>query len=542
MIPRPRLSGTGLRIAVEAHAVVTLTRAGMLGPVSPANLSRISKGLNAYGVLGGAISMAAIRFGDKPALIDERGTLSFRELDERSDAIAIALRDLGVVGGARIGILCRNHRGMLESTFAAAKLGAKALYLNTDFSKPQATEVCAREGIDLLIHDEEFADVLSAVETPMGRFLAWVDEPGEASTLDGLIEAGLGREIVLPSKPGSLVMLTSGTTGTPKGAPREQPRSLALPAGLLSKIPYRNTSPIYVAPPMFHGWGLLNATVALGMGATMVTHRRFVAETVLESIVEHRIGGLAVVPVMLKRLLALGEEGLAAYDLSSLKIIAAAGAQLEGPLATQAMDVFGDILYNLYGSTECAYASIATPEDLRAAPGCVGKSPFGTTVSLFDDVGHAVPQGAVGHIFVANTSQFGGYTGGGHKELIAGMMSTGDVGHFDEGGRLFVDGRDDDMIVSGGENVFPQEVEELLAAHPDIADCAVIGVADESFGQVLRAFVVARPASILDEKTIQNHVRDNLARYKVPRAVIFLDELPRNPSGKVLKRELAARD
>jgi fatty-acyl-CoA synthase len=206
------------------------------------------------------------------------------------------------------------------------------------------------------------------------------------------------------------------------------------------------------------------------------------------------------------------------------------------------MDAFGDVLYNLYGSTEVAWATIATPEDLRAAPGTAGRPPLGTVVKLLDADGREVGSREGGRIFVANEMMFEGYTGGGGKEIIGGLMSTGDVGHFDADGRLFVDGRDDEMIVSGGENVFPREVEDLLADHEAIEDAAVVGVPDEQFGERLKAFVVRRNGAQLDEEAVKHYVRDNLARFKVPRDVVFVAELPRNATGKVLKRVLRAEE
>jgi fatty-acyl-CoA synthase len=262
----------------------------------------------------------------------------------------------------------------------------------------------------------------------------------------------------------------------------------------------------------------------------------------LVAVAEHRCTALAVVPVLLNRLLSLGEDRIGATDLRALRVIASSGAQLEAALAARAMDTFGDIVYNLYGSTEVAWATIATPADLRAAPGCAGKPPLGTTVRLYDDEGHKVAAGTTGRIFVGSGMEFGGYTGGGGKQLIDGLMATGDVGHFDEGGRLFLDGRDDEMIVSGGENVFPREIEELLTAHEAILEVAAIGVPDEAFGQRLHAFVVLRPGHTLDAEAVKEHVRSNLARYQVPRDVTFVAQLPRNPSGKVLKGQLADLD
>ncbi|HET7177857.1 MAG TPA: AMP-binding protein, partial [Solirubrobacterales bacterium] len=251
---------------------------------------------------------------------------------------------------------------------------------------------------------------------------------------------------------------------------------------------------------------------------------------------------LAAVPVMVQRILRLPEETLVSLDLSSLRVTALSGSALPGELAIEWMDRFGDSIYNLYGSTEVAYATVATPEDLRAAPGTAGRPPRGTVVRIYDDEGREVPRGEVGRIFVGNEMSFEGYTGGGGKEVIDGLLSSGDVGHLDPAGRLFVDGRDDEMIVSGGENVFPREVEDLLADHEAVVDVAVIGVEDEEFGQRLKAFVVIAAESVVSEDDLKGHVKSNLASYKSPREVVFMEELPRNATGKVLKRELRERE
>ena len=249
---------------------------------------------------------------------------------------------------------------------------------------------------------------------------------------------------------------------------------------------------------------------------------------------------MIVVPIMLSRILDLGPDARKNLDLSALRIIFVAGSQLGAALCTRAMAAFGPVVYNLYGSTEVAYATVATPEDLTAEPGCVGRVVRGAVVKILDDDGREVPAGTSGRIFVGNSAQFEGYTGGGTKETIRGLMSSGDIGHF-SAGRLFVDGRDDEMIVSGGENVFPGEVEDALAAHPDLLDAAVIGVPDDQYGQRLRSFVVVRPGASLSEQDVKDYVTGRLARFKVPRDVVFVDELPRNPTGKVVKRMLDAR-
>jgi fatty-acyl-CoA synthase len=241
---------------------------------------------------------------------------------------------------------------------------------------------------------------------------------------------------------------------------------------------------------------------------------------------------------MLQRIIELGPLILRRYDTSSLRVIAASGSALPGPLAQLVMDQFGDTLYNLYGSTEVAWATIAGPQELRAAPGTAGRPPRGTVVKILGPDGREIGAPGSGRIFVGSELLFEGYTGGGDKPRVAGLMATGDIGHFDPDGLLFIDGRDDEMIVSGGENVFPAEVEELLAHMPGIREVAVAGVPDDQFGQRLQAFAVLDPGASLSEQQVQDYVRANLARYKVPREVLFVEQLPRNATGKVLKREL----
>jgi fatty-acyl-CoA synthase len=532
----------GLRGAVEGHAVIHGFRSGMFGLDPPRKVASVLRALDHLGPIGGAIAVAAARHGERTGVIDERGSLTFGEIDARSDALAYGLRARGVAEGETIGILCRNHRGFLDVTFAAAKLGTRALYLNTDFAGPQLRDVCAREGVSLLVHDEEYAELVAPIETKHRTLLGWTDEPGAEDTLEALISEHEGRAVPLPKRTPQVVLLTSGTTGTPKGAPRHSGPTLSPLGAILSKVPFRARESTFIAAPMFHALGFTEMIVTVSLGSTVVVRRRFDPEHVLNDIAERRCTGLIVVPVMLRRIVDLIESAPGRFDTSSLRVVLLSGAQLEAELARRALNALGDTIYNFYGSTEVAWATFATPEDLRLAPGTAGRAPFGTTVKLFDHDGAPV-RGAnrTGRIYVGNGFQFEGYTGGGHKDMIEGLMSTGDVGHFDEAGRLFIDGRDDDMIVSGGENVFPGEVEELLITHEAIQEASVIGAQDPDWGWRLVAFVALRPGAELTEDDVRDFVKANLARYKVPREVHFVDELPRNPTGKVLKRELRAR-
>jgi fatty-acyl-CoA synthase len=501
-------------------------------------VAQLLLGFQRYGLLGGAVVAGAVRHGDRPVMIDERGELSYKQLDERSNALANAWREHGLKAGEGVAILARNHRGFLESVFAAAKCGGRIILLNTSFAGPQIRAVAEREGTDLLVYDDEYSETLKGIDDPpRGRYRAWADEPGD-DTLDALIERG---DTSAPSKAGEtprITILTSGTTGTPKGAPRSEPRSLSLIGGLLSKVPFRAREITELCVPMFHALGFMQAIVGVGLGSTLVVRRRFDPEQTLTSLEEHRASAMVMVPVMLSRFLEVGEDKIKERDLSALRIIFVSGSALGADLAQRSMKALGPVVYNLYGSTEIAYATIATPDDLQAEPGTAGKVVRGSIVKLFDENGKEVPAGESGRIFVGNFSQFEGYTGGDNKAMLEGLMASGDVGHFDSDGRLFIDGRDDEMIISGGENVFPAEVEELLGAHDDIQEAAAVGVEDEKFGQRLNAFVVVRDGANLSEDDVKGYVKENLANYKVPREVVFLDELPRNPTGKVLKREL----
>ena len=528
----------------------TLLGTGMVQDVRPDKALRWLGVLRRWGpTSAAAYAGAAIRFPDRLAIVDERGTLTFAEVDRRTNALAHELRRAGVGEQDGVAIMCRNHRGFIEATVACSKLGAGMLYLNTAFAGPQIADVIQREDPVAVIYDEEFTELVREGAAAKLRFIAWsetrAEGDGQAGPSDPLLETLIARgdesELGPPLEKGRVVILTSGTTGKPKGAPRKQPDSMEPAAALFSKIPLKARETTMIAAPLFHSWGYAHYNLALPLGSTLVLRRRFDPEETLRAVALHRATALVVVPVMLQRILDLGEETIARYDTHALRVIALSGSSLPGDLATRALDTFGEVLYNLYGSTEVAWATVATPEDLRAAPGTAGRPPMGTVVKLLDEEGHVAKPGEPGRIFVANEMMFEGYTDGGGKEIVGGLMSTGDVGRFDDQGRLFVDGRDDEMIVSGAENVFPREVEDLLAAHQGIEEVAVVGVPDEEFGQRLKAFVVRRNGAELSELAVQEYVKQSLARYKVPREVEFVERLPRNETGKILKRELKLR-
>ncbi|MGH3759669.1 acyl-CoA synthetase [Actinophytocola sp.] len=518
-----------------------IRRSGLVPLGRPDRALRALIMLRRLGPIAGAANVAARRDQRAVGLVDELGPLTYHQLDTRSNALARAFADRGLTKDSVIGLLARDHRGAVDTMVASGKLGARLLLLNTGFAKPQLVDVARREKISAIVHDEEFTELVDALGEDLPRFLAWV-EPGtdpRHPTVDELITGTDDRPVPTPPEPGGMVLLTSGTTGTPKGAPRTVKSPLAA-AQFLDRVPLRVGECTVLAAPLFHGTGLSQFLLSFALGSTVVLCRRFDPEETLRAVRDNRATALVLVPTMLRRIVDLGPEVLSKYDTSSLRIVFCAGAALPPELGNRATEAFGEVVHNLYGSTEVAVATVATPQDWREAPGTVGRAPVGCRVALYDDEGRRVREpNTVGRVFVGSILSFEGYTDGRHRDVIDGLLASGDVGHFDADGRLFIDGRDDDMIVSGGENVFPGEVENVLLEHDGVAEVSVTGVSDDEFGQRLKAYVVPRPGATLDAVEVRSYVRANLARYKVPRDVVFLDELPRNATGKILKDRLA---
>ena len=534
------------RVGESVNAAKRLFETGFLDLANPGVMVETAKNAPIFGPQASMAIQGGRKYADLPALVDERGTLTYGEVNDQSWALARGLQGLGVTEGSVVGLLCRDHRGLVLAMAACGKLGARLVLMNTGFAKPQFAQVCEREGVKVVLHDSEFLGLLDALPADMPRGLTWVDEgvdvPESMLTLDAIIAANSTEPLPAPSKAGGSVILTSGTTGLPKGAPRSSVSPLAT-AQIIDRIPFPRKGTMVIVSPIFHSTGWATYTVGAALGNKVVTARRFNAERTLQLIAEHKAQMLVAVPTMLHRIVELGPEVIGKYDTSSLKTILIAGSALSPELSNRVQDTFGDVLHNLYGSTECAIASVATPAELRLAPGTAGRAPVTCEVVLYDENDQRIKgNNRRGRIFVRNGAPFAGYTDGRTKQIIDGYMSSGDMGHFDDHGLLFVDGRDDDMIVSGGENVFPQEVEELLAERDDIFDAAVVGVDDVEWGKRLRAFVVLQPGAAQDPDEIKAFVKNNLARHKVPRDVVFIDELPRNTTGKLLRRVLIEMD
>ena len=533
------------RLSQALGLIETMRRARVIAPMRPDRYLKMAAAMRREGMgMTVGFAGAAQRCPDRPGLIDELGTLTWRQLDERSNALAAALQKSPAGQPKVVGIMCRNHRGFVEAVVAANRIGSDVLLLNTSFAGPALADVVNREGVDTVIYDEEFTatvDRALADRPDATRIVAWTDGQHDL-TVEKLIADHAGQQPERSGRKGKMILLTSGTTGTPKGANQSGGNAgIGTLKAILDRTPWRAEETIVIVAPMFHAWGFSQLIFAASMACTVVTRRKFDPEATLDLIDRHQATGLAVVPVMFDRIMDLPAEVRNRYSGKSLRFAAASGSRMRPDVVIAFMDQFGDVIYNNYNATEAGMIATATPQDLRAAPDTAGRPAGGTEIRILDPEFNEVPTGDVGSIYVHNDTQFDGYTSGTTKDFHAGFMSSGDVGYLDENGRLFVVGRDDEMIVSGGENVYPIEVEKTLATHPEVAETAVIGVDDEHYGQRLAAFVVLEPGGSATPDALKQHVRENLANYKVPREITVLDELPRGSTGKILRAELQAR-
>ncbi|WP_370249439.1 AMP-binding protein [Nocardioides sp.] len=526
---------TALQGAVDlAGGLRVLTREGLLEPTRPDRTLRAARETARLGPVTASIRLARRRTPDAVALQDgppeQGGTLTYAQLDDR--AAALAHRLLAAAPGSRpvVGLLARDHRGAVLTLAACGYAGARAVLLNTGSAAPQLAQVLAREGVDVVVHDEEFADVVAAAGAAHTLRADGDDVLAAAPTAAGPPPR--------PARSGGLVVLTSGTTGVPKGAPRQRVNPLQT-AQVIDRLPFPRGAVVMMAAPTFHGTGLSQTCLAFSAGCRVVLPGRFRADAVAALVRDTRAEVLVAVPTMVHRLVALPDAG---RDLATLRRIYVGGAALSPDLARRTHALLGGVLHNLYGSTEVGIAAVASPADLVVAPGCVGRPPVGARVRLLGPDRRPVAAGETGVIFVRSALAFSGYSDGTGKEVVDGYVSTGDLGFRDHHGLLHVVGREDDMIVSGGENVVPAQVEELLASHPDVDEVAVVGVPDEEFGQRLRAVVVPAAGRAPDPEALRTLAREQLARHEVPREVWVVDALPRNATGKILRRVLAAAD
>ncbi|MEE6135953.1 AMP-binding protein [Mycobacterium sp. 050128] len=513
-------------VATTARALVS---SRLLIVPTPIAVLRLIRELYRGGTnLSTLLAVAAARWPERTAIIDDDGALSYRELQSKTEALAHELVRDGAGPGEAVGIMCRNGRDFAASVFAASLVGADVVLVNTEFRSTALAGALGSHQVRNMFCDDEFTDRVAEAAPSVG-----VVDPARVQS-----QPGVRRPRVVES--GRLILLTSGTTGVPKGVPRMPRMSSGVGVGMtiLERTGLRVGSRIAVAVPMFHGLGLGMLMLTISLGGTVLTHRRFDAEATLAQASLQRADALSVVPIMLARILDLPKRVRMRNPLS-LQVVISSGDRLDPSLARRFMDSYGEILYNGYGSTEVGIGALATPFELRHAPDTVGRPVAGCPVRIFDKNGRAVGPRVTGRIFVGGELTTEGYIGGADKTVIDRMTSTGDMGYLDNSGRLYIVGREDDMIVSGGENVYPRALENALAAHPDVAENAVVGVPDEQFGRRLAAFIVARAERQIDVTALREYLKDKVSRFEQPRDIHVVDSIPRNPAGKVIRKELA---
>ncbi len=482
----------------------------------------------------------AFAFGSKPAIHDRDGTLTWAELDRRANRAASMLAAIGASPGDRVAMLLRNGHEMAELILGCQKSGIVACPLNTWAKPKELTATIGGSKPVVLIYDQLHAEQVKEAGS-RGAVLVQVGEgegvKGSKSYEVLLADASARPPAAVTLNRGSarIIIHTSGTTGTPKGASRDSSASgIGALANILGVVPYRRDDVLLIPTPMFHSFGLASFSFGTALGTTMVMPERFDPAETLELIEKHKVTALSLVPVMIRRIVALPEAKRKAHDLSSLRILMASGSVLSDDLRRAATELFGPVMYDLYGSTEIGWVAIATPEDIATRPRTVGKPVEGTEVAVFSASGEKLGRGEIGELYIKSEILFEGYISGDTKDERDGYMSIGDLGHFDEDGFLYVEARTDDMVVVGGENVYPVEVEQIIEDIPGVEEVTVFGMESEEYGHVLIAFVVGKVTAA----EVKKACKAELASYKVPKEVKVVKELPRTSTGKVLKREL----
>lgn len=497
------------------------------------------------------LSVHAAHRPNDEALVEGPVRLRYAELDERIDRLARAFLALGVRRGDKIAVMMRNGHRYLLTQWAALRVGAAVVQIGYRLKSHEIAHILSNAEPALVVHDDDLATALDDAYAE-AKYRPRAGAIASPKRFDDLV-AHPPTTHLRPEGDGAsagVMVYTSGTTGRPKGAARSLEKSLHDSVlDFIRKVGIRADERHLVVCPLYHSAAPAFVALVYAMGGTIVMQDHepgsrshgFDAEEVLRTIQRERITSTLMVPTMLTRLAALPEEVRRKYDTSSLRWVMSGAAPLPTETARRIENWLGPVLYNFYGSTETGLVTLALPGEHTAHPGTIGRALLGNEIRLYDDDGREVRTGQVGELFVRSTMLVHGY----HRDREAtskamrdGFFSVGDLGRVDAAGYYYLADRKHDMVISGGVNIYPWEIEQHLHTHPEILEAAVIGVPDPDWGESLRAFVVLRQGSQLTAGDVQQYCKHALADYKMPRSVMFLDHLPRLPTGKVLKREL----
>ncbi len=528
---------------------------GLARPVRPSSIAQFVNAAR-QSAIGPhlAVMFHAAAHPEREALIEygEHGVkrLTWGEFDATINRLAHALIARGVGGGGRVALMLPNGSEYLIAQQALARIGATAVQIGYR-SKPAEIAYILQnaEPKATLVHAEFVPAMREArAQTKNGgpMIVVGADKLTEADATDWDHALSAASPEVPPrtrgGDGGGVIVYTSGTTGKPKGANRSWKKTgFESVADMIVQTGMRTDDRHLVVCPLYHSAAPAFVTIMLSLGATVVLMNHFEPEGALDIIQREKITSTLMVPTMIIRITNLPEEALAKYDTSSLRWVMSAAAPLSTDAARRFMEHFGPVLWNFYGATETGLVTLAGPHDHVNRPGTIGRALRGNQIRLLDDTGHEVPAGEVGELYACNSTLISGY----HKNeeatassLRDGFFSVGDMGRLDAEGYYYLESRKHDMVISGGVNIYPREIEDHLNTHPAILEAAVVGVPDPEWGETLKAFIVMRRGEQITESEVIDYCRKTLADFKRPRKVTFLEELPRNPTGKILKREL----
>lgn len=470
------------------------------------------------------LRFAAGKYKNKTAVVDEREAVSYADLYRQSQNLADALQsDFGLSAGNKTAFLCRSHANLLRALCAAARIGSRLFLLNPEMTAEQFAALVERHQFDFLFYDREVTHLVSDDWAKKSLVVFDENKPSVESVSKAKNQTNCKIKRAFA---GEIIVLTGGTTGTPKTARRKPSVFNFLNPffALLTQLDLDKYQTVYIATPAYHGFGIAAIIIGMILGEKMFLLPRFDAAKACALIKENRIETVTVVPLMLQRMLNYDADALA-----SIECIISGGAALNPALVAETQARLGDKLFNLYGTSEAGFSVIAAPEDLRRNPETIGKKIGGVNLAILDANDKPVPNGTIGKICIKSRWSV---------KTDKNFVETGDLGFVDENGFLFLRGRTDEMIVSGGENVYPIELENIIVKHPSVQQVAVIGIPDQEFGQRLKAFVVSVPAANLTETEIKNWLAARVARFQMPAAVEFLEELPTTAIGKINKKAL----
>jgi fatty-acyl-CoA synthase len=495
--------------------------------LSPNSLFRLMVAVFKNGMnLMTLLHFAKMKYGDHIALVDDDETITYQQLFKQSKKLAYCLKEkYHLQSGQKVGFLSKNHAELVKAIFAFSRLGADVYLLNAETSKSQFNNLVHRHRFDLVIYDSELNDLIEQSDYANVRIYTYHDK---LPALNNLRHTEVNEKQRLErSSASKLVLQTSGTTGTSKDAAHKPSLFNFLHPfmAFIQRLKILNYKTAYIATPIYHGYGIAVLLLFIPLGKKAVISRGFNAKKACRIIREHHVEVVTVVPLMLQKMLQTNPE-----DLKSLSCIASGGARLPIKLIEQSSKELGNVLYNLYGTSEAGLNFIATPEDLIDAPTTLGKKINSLQIKVLDNDLIEVENGKVGQLCIKNDWSITNrnYT----------WIKTGDLGYRDENGYYFLSGRTDDMVVSGGENVYPIEVEQVLIKHPLIEDVAIIGVNDKQFGQRLKAFVLLVKNGNLTEEELFDWLRPRVARFQMPKEIKFVANMPYTALGKLDKKQL----